>query len=102
MLTLETVTSTPGKMEARKEVRMHRADEERIRVRQLPPVCKRQTSSAGPLCSARRKSSNACPCPFLPVEAFEAFKAAVEAPGRKVPSLARAAKAMTGLLKDAG
>ena len=31
MFAIETVTPTPGKMEARKEVRMHRADEERIK-----------------------------------------------------------------------
>ena len=31
MFGIETVTPTPGKMEARKEVRMHRRDEERIR-----------------------------------------------------------------------
>lgn len=39
---------------------------------------------------------------ILPVEAFEAFKAAVEAPGKKIPGLARAAKATKGSLKDAG
>ena len=31
MFAIETVPPTPGKMEARKEVRMHRADEERIK-----------------------------------------------------------------------
>lgn len=39
---------------------------------------------------------------ILPVEAFEAFKAAVEAPGKKIPGLARAAKATKGSPKDAG
>jgi hypothetical protein len=31
MFALEPTATTPGKMEARKELRMHRADEERIR-----------------------------------------------------------------------
>lgn len=39
---------------------------------------------------------------ILPVEAFEAFKVAVQAPGKKIPGLARAAKATKGILKDAG
>ena len=39
---------------------------------------------------------------ILPTEAFEAFRAAVEAPGKVVPGLARAAETSKGLLKDAG
>jgi hypothetical protein len=31
MFALESVASTPGKIEARKEVRLHRTDEDRIR-----------------------------------------------------------------------
>ena len=31
MFALEPIAATPGKMEARKELRMHRADEARIR-----------------------------------------------------------------------
>jgi hypothetical protein len=38
---------------------------------------------------------------ILPIDAFEAFKAAVEEPGNVIPSLARAADASKGLLKDA-
>ncbi|MFW5834368.1 MAG: DUF1778 domain-containing protein, partial [Pseudomonadota bacterium] len=39
---------------------------------------------------------------LLPTEAFDAFKAAVEAPGQVVPGLARAAEASKGRLKDEG
>ena len=37
----------------------------------------------------------------LPVEAFDAFKAATEAPGKFIPGLHSAAVASEGIIKDA-
>lgn len=42
------------------------------------------------------------PVSILPVETFAAFKAAIEAPGKIVPGLARSVEASEGLLKDSG
>jgi|JI8StandDraft_2_1071088.scaffolds.fasta_scaffold59233_1 hypothetical protein len=42
------------------------------------------------------------PLSILRVEAFEASRAAVDAPGKKMPGLAHAAKATKDLLKEAG
>ncbi len=39
---------------------------------------------------------------ILPIDAFEALKVAVDAPGIKVSGLARAAKAPKGFLENAG
>lgn len=36
----------------------------------------------------------------LPIQAFEAFKVAVDSSGKRVPGLARLAKDAEGLLKD--
>lgn len=38
----------------------------------------------------------------LPPDAFDAFGDAISAPGKRVPGLARAAKATEGMLRDAG
>ena len=38
---------------------------------------------------------------ILPIDAFAAFKAAVEAPGKVILGLTRAADASKGVLKDA-
>lgn len=101
MFAIEKVISTPGKMEARKELRMHRADEERIRAAAAATGLQeadfiRQAALLRAQEVERRMSLS-----ILPHETFEAFRNAVEAPGKKVPGLARAAEASKGLLKDA-
>ncbi len=102
MFALETVTPTPGKMEARKEVRMHRADEERIRAAAAATGLQEADFIRQAALLRAQEVEQRMSLSILPVEAFEAFKAAVDAPGKKVPGLARAAKATEGLLKDAG
>ena len=102
MFALETVTPTPGKMEARKEVRMHRADEERIRAAAAATGLQEADFIRQAALLRAQEVEQRMNLSILPVEAFEAFKAAVEAPGKTVPGLARAAKATQGLLKDAG
>ena len=101
MFALETVTPTPGKMEARKEVRMHRADEERIRAAAAATGLQEADFIRQAALLRAQEVEQRMSLSILPIKAFEAFKAAVDAPGKKVSGLARAAKATKGLLKDA-
>ena len=101
MFGIETVTPTPGKMEARKEVRMHRRDEERIRAAAAATGLQEADFIRQAALLRAQEVEQRISLSILPVEALEAFKAAVEAPGRIVPGLARAAEASQGILKDA-
>lgn len=100
MFGLETVTPTPGKMEARKEVRMHRADEERIRAAAAATGLQEADFIRQAALLRAQEVEQRLSLSILPVEAFEAFKVALDVSGQKVPGLARAAKATKGLLKD--
>lgn len=102
MFALETIASTPGKMEARKEVRMHRADEERIRAAAAATGLQEADFIRQAALLRAQEVEQRMSLSILPMEAFEAFRLAVKAPGKKVPGLARAAKATKDLLKDAG
>lgn len=102
MFALETVTQTPGKMEARKEVRMHRADEERIRAAAAATGLQEADFIRQAALLRAQEVEQRMSLSILPVEAFEAFRTAVEAPGKKVPGLARVVEATQGFLKDAG
>ena len=101
MFAIETVSPTPGKMEARKEVRMHRRDEERIRAAAAATGLQEADFIRQAALLRAQEVEQRISLSILPVEALEAFKAAVEAPGRIVPGLARAAEASKGILKDA-
>jgi len=101
MFSIETTAATPGKMEARKELRMHRADEERIKAAAAATGLQeadfiRQAALLRAYEVEQRMSLS-----ILPVDAFEAFRSAVETPGKVVPGLACAAEVSKGLLKDA-
>jgi len=102
MFAIETVTPTPGKMEARKEVRMHRTDEERIRAAAAATGLQEADFIRQAALLRAQDVEQRLSLSILPAEAFDAFKAAVGAPGRVVPGLARAARASKGLLTDAG
>jgi uncharacterized protein (DUF1778 family) len=102
MFAIETVTTTQGKMEARKELRMHRADEERIRAAAAATGLQEADFIRQAALLRAQEVEQRLSLSIVPVAAFESFKAAVEAPGRVVPGLARAAEASKGLLKDAG
>ena len=102
MFAIETVTPTPGKMEARKEVRMHRTDEERIRAAAAATGLQEADFIRQAALLRAQEVEQRLSLSILPAEAFDAFKAAVGAPGRVVPGLARAARASKGLLTDAG
>jgi uncharacterized protein (DUF1778 family) len=102
MFALETIASTPGKMEARKEVRMHRADEERIRAAAAATGLQEADFIRQAALLRAQEVEQRMSLSILPAEAFEAFRSAVKAPAKKVPGLAQAAKATKGILKDAG
>ena len=101
MFALESVTPTPGKMEARKEVRMHRADEERIKAAAAATGLQEADFIRQAALMRAQEVEQRMALSILPLEAFEAFQNAVSTTGKAVPGLARAAAASTGLLNDA-
>ncbi|WP_370400809.1 DUF1778 domain-containing protein [Sulfitobacter sp. JB4-11] len=102
MFAITSAAQTPGKMEARKELRMHRTDEERIRAAAAATGLQEADFIRQAALLRAQEVEQRMSLSILPVEAFDAFKAAVAAPGKVVPGLARAAEASKGLLKDAG
>jgi uncharacterized protein (DUF1778 family) len=102
MFAMTPVPPTPGTMEARKELRMHRADEERIRAAAAATGLQEADFIRQAALLRAQEVEQRLSLSILPLDAFDAFKAAVEAPGTVVPGLARAAGASKGLLKDAG
>lgn len=102
MFAMTPATQTPGKMDARKELRLHRADEERIRAAAAATGLQEADFIRQAALLRAQEVEQRLSLSILPAKAFDAFKAAVEAPGKRVPGLARAAEASKGLLKDAG
>jgi len=102
MFAIEKATLTQGKMEARKELRMHRTDEERIRAAAAATGLQEADFIRQAAILRAQDVEQRIALSILPIDAFEAFRSAVEAPGKVVPGLARAAEASKGLLKDAG
>lgn len=102
MFAIKTVTPTPGKMEARKELRMHRADEVRIKAAAAATGLQEADFIRQAALLRAQEVEQRASLSVLPVEAFDAFKAAVKAPGQVVPGLTRAAETSKGLLKDVG
>jgi len=101
MFTIPAATPTAGKMEARKELRLHRADEERIKAAAAATGLQEADFIRQAALLRAQEVEQRMSLSILPTEALEAFKTAVEAPGKVVPGLARAAEASKGLLKDA-
>lgn len=102
MFAMTPATPTPGRMDARKELRLHRTDEERIRAAAAATGLQEADFIRQAALLRAQEVERRLSLSILPVEAFDAFKAAVEAPGKRIPGLARAAEASKGLLKDAG
>ncbi|WP_162685611.1 DUF1778 domain-containing protein [Roseovarius amoyensis] len=101
MFAIPETTPTAGKMEARKELRLHRADEERIKAAAAATGLQEADFIRQAALLRAQEVEQRMSLSILPTEAFEAFRKAVEAPGKVVPGLARAAEASKGLLKDA-
>lgn len=102
MFASETTATTPGKMDARKELRMHRADEARIKAAAVATGLQEADFIRQAALLRAEEVERRLSLSILPAAAFDAFKAAVDAPGRVSPGLARAAEASKGRLKDAG
>jgi uncharacterized protein (DUF1778 family) len=92
----------PGRMDARKELRMHRADAERIKAAAAATGLQEADFIREAALARAQEVEQRLALSVLPTEAFEAFRAAIELPGQAVPGLARASEASAGLLKDAG
>lgn len=101
MFAMNAMPPTPGKMEARKEVRMHRQDEERIRAAAAATGLQEADFIRQAALLRAQEVEQRLSLSILPAEAFAAFKSATDAPGKVAPGLAAAAKASEGILKDA-
>lgn len=102
MLGIESVKSTPGKMDVRKELRMHREDEALIKFAASATGLRESDFVRRAAILHAREVQQRMSLSVLPREAFNDFKAAVEAPGKSVPGLARAFEASKGLLRHVG
>ncbi|MEO0547544.1 MAG: hypothetical protein AAF035_11420 [Pseudomonadota bacterium] len=100
MFSFETVPPAKGKMEARKELRMHKADEERIKAAAAATGLQEADFIRQAALLRARDVEQRMAMSLLPPEAYAAFKTATEAQGRSIPGLARAELATKGLLKD--
>ena len=89
-------------MEARKELRLHREDEARIRAAAAATGLQEADFIRQAALLRAQEVERRLSLSILPAETFEAFQAAVAEPGKPVPGLAAAAKASKGRLTDAG
>lgn len=101
MFDLAMPVASTGKMEARKEVRMHRHDEERIRAAAAATGLQESDFIRQAALRSADEVEMRISLSILPSVLFAAFKAAVEQPGKTIPGLAAAAKMTEGRLKDA-
>lgn len=101
MFANESIAPTPGKMDARKELRLHRADEERIRAAAAATGLQEADFIRQAALLRAQEVEQRLSLSILPVEAFEAFRNATEVPGKVVKGLARAAAASKNRLTDA-
>ncbi len=85
----------------RKELRLHRQDEARIKAAAAATGLQEADFIRQAALLRAQEVEQRISLSFFPIEVFDAFKAAVGASGKVVPGLARAAKASKGFLKDA-
>jgi uncharacterized protein (DUF1778 family) len=102
MFNLESARPASGKMEARKELRLHREDEARIRAAAAATGLQEADFIRQAALLRAQEVERRLSLSILPAETFQAFQAAVAKPGKPVPGLAAAAKASKGRLTDAG
>ena len=101
MFSIEQILPTLGKMEARKELRLHRADEERIKAAAAAVGLQEADFIRQAALLRAQEVEQRLSLSVLPVATFEAFRAAVESSGRVIPGLADAVTASGSLLKNA-
>lgn len=80
---------------------MHRADEERIRAAAAATGLQEADFIRQAALLRAQEVERRLSLSILPIEAFEAFRNATEAPGKVVTGLARAAAGSKGRLTDA-
>jgi uncharacterized protein (DUF1778 family) len=100
MFGMDSIAATPGKMEARKELRLHRQDEARIRAAAAATGLQEADFIRQAALLRAQEVEQRLALSILPEAMFEAFRAATAAPGTPSPGLAEAAKATEGMLKD--
>ena len=88
-------------MEARKEIRMHRRDAERIKAAAAATGLQEADFVRQAALPHAREVEQRMSIAILPIATLESFKAAVEAPDKVVPGLAATAGSVPGILKDA-
>lgn len=100
MFSMDGTDPTPGKMEARKELRLHRRDEERIRAAAAATGLQEADFIRQAALLRAQEVERRLSLSVLPSEIFAAFKDAVEGTGQAIPALADAAHASKGKLTD--
>jgi uncharacterized protein (DUF1778 family) len=83
MFAMTPASPTAGKMDSCKELRLHRADEERIRAAAATGLQEADFIRQAALLLAHEVEQRLS-LSILPVEAFNAFRAEVDAPGKVV------------------
>ncbi len=100
MFNFDPVDQPSGKMEARKELRMHKQDEARIKAAAAATGLQEADFIRQAALLRAQEVERQLSLSILPQDAFEAFKAAVETPAKVQSGLRAAQSASKGLLKD--
>jgi uncharacterized protein (DUF1778 family) len=99
---MKNAKSNPGKMDARKEIRMHRDDEARIKAAAAATGVQETDFIRQAALLRAQEVEQKLALSILPEAAFAKFRAAVDAPGQLIPGLAAAATSSAGQLSDDG
>ena len=101
MFNAKPTIPTPGKMEARKEVRMHLADAQRIKVAAAATGLQESDFIRNAILMRLQQVEQHSSLSILPKDAFEGFSRAVDKQGAVVSGLAQAAEDSKGILGNA-
>lgn len=102
MFAMPPAAVTPGKMDVRKELRLHREDEALIRAAAAATGLREADFIRQAALLRAQEVEQRLSLSILPQESFDAFTAAINAPCKIIPGLAHAATGSKGLLTDAG
>jgi len=100
MFSLPQTPTTPGKMDARKELRLHKTDEARIRAAAAATGLQEADFIRQAALLRAQEVEQRLSLAILPQAAFDAFRRAIDAPGASAPGLAAAAQASQAILTD--
>ncbi|MCC5967239.1 MAG: DUF1778 domain-containing protein [Natronohydrobacter sp.] len=102
MFAMPPAAVTSDKMDVRKELHLHREDEARIRAAAAATGLQETDFIRQAALLRAQEVEQRLALSILPQETFDAFTAAINAPGQVIPGLAHAAVGSKGLLTDAG